>query len=75
MPSLSIANALFIVCLLASTKLITAAGCDGKFGPFIEGTAVNKQGEVFAVNAGSQRNTIGRLTGNCGVVATGKPCC
>jgi hypothetical protein len=51
---------------------IDAAGCDGKFGPFIEGAAVNKQGEVFAVNARNQRNTIGRISGDCGLFATGE---
>jgi hypothetical protein len=74
LSSLSIANALCIFLLIALATTSEAAGCDGKFGPLIEGTAVNKQGEVFAVNAGSQRNTIGRLTGTCGVFATGKPC-
>jgi hypothetical protein len=70
---LNIARALCIICLTSAT-INEAAGCDVNFGPFIEGTAVNKQGEVFAVNARSQRNTIGRLTGNCGVFATGKLC-
>ncbi|KAF6262320.1 hypothetical protein COO60DRAFT_1458642 [Scenedesmus sp. NREL 46B-D3] len=55
---------------ISSALSSEAAGCDGKFGPFIEGTAVNKQGQAFAVNAGNQRNTIGRLTGDCGVFAT-----
>ncbi|WIA38811.1 hypothetical protein OEZ86_002093 [Tetradesmus obliquus] len=62
---------IIILVLIATSALGTdAAGCEGKFGPFIEGAAVNKQGEVFAVNAGSQRNTIGRLGGDCSVFAT-----
>jgi hypothetical protein len=71
---MTITNLFFVVTILVSLSSIDAAGCDGKFGPFIEGTAVNKAGEVFAVNARNQRNTIGRLTGDCGVFATGEPC-
>ncbi|WIA18519.1 hypothetical protein OEZ85_009969 [Tetradesmus obliquus] len=62
---------MIILVLVATLVLSTdAAGCEGKFGPFIEGAAVNKQGEVFAVNVGSQRNTIGRLSGDCSLFAT-----
>lgn len=74
-PALSttgISNMIILV-LVATLVLSTdAAGCEGKFGPFIEGAAVNKQGEVFAVNVGSQRNTIGRLSGDCSLFATGE---
>jgi hypothetical protein len=58
---------LFVACM----GLAAADPCDKSFGPFIEGTAVSKTGQVLAVNHGAidQRNTIGFASGECGQLA------
>ena len=46
--------------------------CDGQYGPYIEGAAVGKGGQLFAVNWGAkeQRNTVGLVNEDCALTAT-----
>jgi len=60
-----------LAAVLALPAVISEA-CDGKFGPYIEGAAVDKGGQFFAVNWGAKeaRNTVGLVNGDCTLTAT-----
>lgn len=45
---------------------------DSRFGPFIEGAAADRKGQVSAVNGQYQRNEMSYASGSCGHFATGK---
>eukprot|EP00879_Flechtneria_rotunda_P033368 GHRR01036951.1.p1 GENE.GHRR01036951.1~~GHRR01036951.1.p1 ORF type:complete len:172 (+),score=45.17 GHRR01036951.1:95-610(+) len=48
-----------------------SSNCNGTFGPYIEGAAVNRKGVVFAVNAAGARNAIGAVSNkSCDAFAT-----
>eukprot|EP00878_Enallax_costatus_P022400 GHUV01023759.1.p1 GENE.GHUV01023759.1~~GHUV01023759.1.p1 ORF type:complete len:330 (+),score=44.48 GHUV01023759.1:373-1362(+) len=62
--SLSAVNCVLV--LVCARIAAGSSACDAsKFGPYIEGAAVNKQGTVFAVNGQYQRNVISYASESC----------
>lgn len=65
-----------LVAPLCAGMVTATKACDAsKFGPYIEGAAVSKNGDVLAVNGDHQRNVISYASSSCDKIAQGDTVC